>query len=167
MRAGDRVLDVCTGTGEMAFPFADRGSRITGVDLDADALEVARKKDRNNQINFQQMDASRLLFPDRAFDVSAVSFGLHNKPLEVREAVLREMARVTKQKVVIVDYRAPTNPVLRTLYIRIISPCESRYFGEFCRSSLEDLLDQAGLEITRQKPTLLGLVAIWVCSPRF
>ena len=130
VRRKDKVLDVCTGTGDVALEFA-RWCGVTGVDLSSGMLAVARKKDRDGRVCFLQMDATRLGFADKQFDVSVISFGLHDMPPEVREETLREMARVTRQRIVIVDYNPPRNPILQALYIAIVSLWESKYFPEF------------------------------------
>ena len=51
-------------------------------------LAVARKKDQEGKVRFLQMDATKLDFLDKEFDVSAISFGLCDMPPEVREAAL-------------------------------------------------------------------------------
>ena len=163
VRPGDRVLDVCTGTGDVALEFARRCDDVTGIDLSAEMLAVARKKDREGKIRFLQMDATRLDFADREFDVSAISFALHDMPPQVREKVLREMARVTKRKIVIVEYRPSQNSVLRALYISLISLYESKYFPEFARSDFRGLLARCGLQVEREKTAWLGLLRICVC----
>ena len=160
---GDRVLDVCTGTGAEALEFARRCGDVTGIDLSAGMLAVARKKDKDGRVRFLQMDATRLGFGDKEFDVSCISFGLHDMPPEVREEVLREMTRVTKGKVVIVDYNPPQNRFLRALYTALISLYESKYFLGFVRSDFEALLARCGLQAETQKSVWLGFVRICLC----
>ena len=162
---GDRVLDVCTGTGETAMAFADRCNDVTGVDLTEAMLAIAKKKDAKNRIRFMQMDASKLDFKDKEFDVSSVSFGLHDMPSEVREEVLAELARVTKRAVLILDYNPPKNPLLRASYIGLISLYESKYFREFCKIDFADLTARFGLQIVKEKTAWLGFMRIYVCKP--
>lgn len=166
VRPDDRVLDVCTGTGDVALEFSRRCDNVTGIDLSAKMLAVARKKDKDNRVRFLQMDATRLDFADKEFDVSAISFGLHDMPPEVREEALREMMRVTRGKIVIVDYNPPPNRFLRALYIALVSLWESKYFPEFARSDLEGLLARCGLQVEREKRVWLGFLRICACHPR-
>jgi len=161
----DRVLDVCTGTGEMAMSFAERCKDVTGIDISDAMLKIANKKGERKSVRFLRMDADRLAFPDKAFDVSSISFGLHEMPPQIREAVLREMARVTKRRVIIIDYNQPRRPVLRALYARAISIYESRYFSEFFKSDLEQLLARNGLQLEEVKTVMLGIMQICVCRP--
>jgi ubiquinone/menaquinone biosynthesis C-methylase UbiE len=160
---GDKVLDVCTGTGAQALLFTTRSDHVTGIDLSAGMLAAARKKDTGSSVHFLRMDASRLAFFDNVFDVSSISFALHDMPAEVREGVLREMARVTKDRIVIVDYNAPQSKFLRSPYTGLISLYESKYFADFVRSDFGALLARCGLRVERQKTVWLGLVRICLC----
>ena len=162
---GDRVLDVCTGTGDLALEFARRCDEVVGIDLSPEMLAVARKKDREGKAHFLQMDATRLDFADREFDVSAISLALHDMPPEAREETLRELARVTQKRIVIVDYNPPSNPLLRAIYIALVSLWESKYFPEFARSDFKGLLARCGLRVKAEKTTWLGFLRICVCHP--
>jgi demethylmenaquinone methyltransferase/2-methoxy-6-polyprenyl-1,4-benzoquinol methylase len=166
LQPGDRVLDVCTGTGDVALEFAKRCDEVTGIDLTPEMLAQARKKDPEGNVRFLQMDATRLDFADGEFDVSAVSFGLHDMPAQVREAALREMVRVTKDRIVIVEYNPPGNRVLRALYVAIVSLWESKYFPEFARADLRDLLARCGLRLEAERAFYLGLLRVCRCRPR-
>ena len=162
---GDRVLDVCTGTGDLALEFARRCDEVVGIDLSPEMLAVAQKKDREGKAHFLQMDATRLDFADREFDVSAISLALHDMPPEAREETLRELARVTRKRIVIVDYNPPSNPILRAIYIALVSLWESKYFPEFARSDFKGLLARCGLRVKAEKTTWLGFLRICVCHP--
>jgi len=162
----DRVLDVCTGTGDVALEFAKRCDDVTGIDLSAEMLAIAQKKDREDRVRFLQMHATKLDFADKAFDVSAISFGLHDMPLEVREEALREMVRVTKGRIVVVDYNPPPNQLLRAIYIAVVSLWESKYFPDFARSDFEGLLARCGLRMEAEKTAWLGFLRICVCRPQ-
>lgn len=166
VRPGDRVLDVCTGTGDVALEFAKQCHDVTGIDLTAEMLARARKKDPQGSVRFLQMDATGLDFADREFDVSAISFGLHDMPPQVRELALREMARVTKDSIVIVDYRPPTGRVPRALYIAAVSLWESKYFPEFARSDFRDLLSRCGIRLEAERSSYLGCLRVCRCRPR-
>jgi demethylmenaquinone methyltransferase/2-methoxy-6-polyprenyl-1,4-benzoquinol methylase len=160
---GDRVLDVCTGTGAQALEFARRCDDVTGVDLSAGMLAAARKKDKDGRVRFLEMDATRLGFGDKEFDVSCISFGLHDMPPEAREEVLREMTRVTKGRIVIVDYKSPRNRFRRWLRVALISLYESKYFRDFMRSDFQALLARCGLQVEREKAAWLEFVRICLC----
>jgi len=124
---GDRVLDVCTGTGDLALEFARRCDDVVGIDLSSEMLAVAQRKDREGKVRFLRMDATKLDFADKEFDVSAISLALHDMPPEAREETLRELARVTRKRIVIVDYNPPSNPIL-SLGIEVLSRVRQERF---------------------------------------
>lgn len=157
-----KVIDVCTGTGNLAIEFGKYANEVIGVDISPDMLEIARSK--NSKVKFILMDATKLEFLDKSFDIASIVTALHEMPKEVREKVLNEIKRVTKDKVVIVDYVAPKNPLLRSLYIKLISLYESKYFNEFVNDNIEKLITKCGLTIELQKK-LFGLFSVFVCKP--
>jgi len=161
---GDRVLDVCTGTGDVALEFAKKCDDVTGIDLSSEMLAIARKKDKDNRVRFLQMDATRLDFADKEFDISAISFGLHDMPPEAREKALRELGRVTRKRIVIVDYNPPPNRLLRAIYTALVSLWESKYFPEFARSDFKGLLMWAASE--SGEDDLAGVLADMRLPPR-
>lgn len=162
----DRVLDVCTGTGDVALEFAKRCDDVAGIDLSAEMLAIAQKKDREDRVRLLQMHATKLDFADKEFNVSSISFALHDMPPEVREEALREIGRVTRRKIVIVDYNPPPSRLLRALYIAVVSLWESKYVLDFARSDLEGLLAGCGLKVERERAAWLGFVRTCLCHPR-
>ena len=90
VRPGDRVLDVCCGTGDLALAAARAGGRVTGVDFSAEMLARAERK--APEFDWVQADAAALPFPDGSFETVTVGFGIRN--LADLEAGLRELARV-------------------------------------------------------------------------
>ena len=109
-------------------------------------------------MKFEIADATHLRFSANSFEVSCVSFALHDMPQMIREKVLKEMVRVTKPNgtVVIVDYDLPENKIGRFLIYRLVSIYEGGYYRKFITSDLEVLLGDAGIEIEEQFPILLG-----------
>lgn len=157
-RNGSRILDVATGTGKQAFAFARRGYDVIGIDLSEAMLKVANKKNKYGNARFEVGDATNLPFEDNGFDVSCVSFGLHDMPLTIREKALKEMARVTKTKgmIVIVDYALPKKKFGKFLIYHFINLYEGKYYPNFIKSDLEALLEKTGIEIKEELPVLFG-----------
>src|SRR5262249_61296888 len=89
---GDRVLDVCCGTGDLALACLRAGGRVTGLDFSEPMLERARRK--SGEIEWLQGDALALPFEDDSFDAATVGFGVRN--LEDLDRGLAEMARVLR-----------------------------------------------------------------------
>jgi demethylmenaquinone methyltransferase/2-methoxy-6-polyprenyl-1,4-benzoquinol methylase len=90
VRPGDRVLDACCGTGDLALADARAGGRVTGVDFSEEMLARAERK--APEFQWVQADAAALPFDDASFDVVTVGFGIRN--LADLEAGLAELARV-------------------------------------------------------------------------
>lgn len=88
---GSSVLDAATGTGKQAFAFARKGYDVTGIDLSEAMLSVANRKNKYENVRFQIADTTRLTFENSSFDVSCISFALHDMPLSIREKTLKEM----------------------------------------------------------------------------
>ncbi|MGQ9468754.1 MAG: class I SAM-dependent methyltransferase [Nitrososphaerales archaeon] len=153
-----KILDVATGTGKQAFAFAKKGYDVIGIDLSGAMLKVANKKNKYGNVKFEVADAANLAFEDSSFDVSCVSFALHDMPLIIRERVLKGMVRVTKPKgmIVIVDYALPKNKISRFLIYHFIKLYEGEYYSKFIKSDLEALLRKSGIEIKEELPVLLG-----------
>ena len=155
---GSKILDIATGTGKQAFAFAKKGCDVIGVDLSEAMLKVASKKNRWGNLRFEVADATNLPFEDNSFDVSCVSFALHDMPLTIREKALKEMVRVTKKEgmIVIVDYALPKNKTHGFLIYHFVNLYEGKYYSNFIKSDLEPSLRKTGVEIKKELPVLLG-----------
>lgn len=120
---GKPVLDLCTGTGDLAFTL-DRAAKgrcpITGSDFSHEMLALARKKGEkrgtSGRIEFVEADAQHLPFPADHFDLVTCSFGLRNITDTARG--LAEMVRVTAPggRVAILEFSKPRGAVLGPLY---------------------------------------------------
>ncbi|MHB8844518.1 MAG: bifunctional demethylmenaquinone methyltransferase/2-methoxy-6-polyprenyl-1,4-benzoquinol methylase UbiE [Nitrospirota bacterium] len=121
IRQGDRVLDICAGTGELAFqllPAVGGTGSITATDFCENMLEIAKKKKGGNHANmtFLMADAKALPFPSNAFDAVTVGFGMRNIPDTI--LALKEIWRVLKPggRFVCLELTKPQAPVLGRLY---------------------------------------------------
>ncbi len=157
-RAGDKVLDIATGTGKQAFAFARRGYDVTGIDLSEAMLKIAKRKNRYPNVRFQTADATGLPFESGSFDVTCISFALHDMPLFIRKKVLKEMVRVTRPdgRIIIVDYALPKNRVGRFIIFHLNKLYESHYYVEFIRSDFEKLLRESGIEVKERLRVMSG-----------
>jgi demethylmenaquinone methyltransferase/2-methoxy-6-polyprenyl-1,4-benzoquinol methylase len=119
LAAGDRALDCCTGTGDLALALADRVASpggVVGVDFSAQMIARAREKAerRGARVTFEVADALDLPFPDGAFDAATVAFGIRN--VADLDRGLAEMARVVRPggRVVVLEITTPAR--LRRFY---------------------------------------------------
>jgi len=110
---GDRVLDTCCGTGDLAIAAERVGGRVTGLDFSERMLERARAK--SDQVEWIQGDALALPLADGSFDAATVGFGVRN--LDDLEGGLRELRRVLRRggRVGILEITRPRG-VLRPFY---------------------------------------------------
>jgi demethylmenaquinone methyltransferase/2-methoxy-6-polyprenyl-1,4-benzoquinol methylase len=92
VRPGDRVLDACCGTGELALAARGAGGSVTGIDFSERMLERARRK--APELEWVRADLLELPFEDSSFDAATVGFGVRN--LEDLEGGLRELWRVLR-----------------------------------------------------------------------
>jgi len=120
-RPGQRVLDVATGTGMVAFGLARRGATVIGLDQSEHMLAGARARataqpDLTDNPTFIQGEAESLPFPDRTFD--ALTFTYLLRYVDDRAATMRELARVVKPggRIGMVEFGVPASKPLRTAW---------------------------------------------------
>ncbi|OGA73712.1 MAG: bifunctional demethylmenaquinone methyltransferase/2-methoxy-6-polyprenyl-1,4-benzoquinol methylase [Betaproteobacteria bacterium RIFCSPLOWO2_12_FULL_65_14] len=181
-RAGERVLDVASGSGDLARAFARRvmpGGEVWLTDVNRSMLSRGRDRilDRGLLAPAVQCDAERLPFPDRYFDCVSVGFGLRN--MTRKEAALAEMARVLKPggRLVVLEFSKVWKPlepaydlysfkVLPWLGERVAGDSEAyRYLAESIRvhpdqAALAAMLEQAGLARVEVFNLFAGVVAV-------
>ena len=92
VQPGDRVLDACCGTGDLALEAERQGGRVVGLDFSERMLERARRKSQT--VEWLQGDLLALPFPDGSFDAATVGFGVRN--VADLELGLRELRRVLR-----------------------------------------------------------------------
>ena len=158
-----KILDVCTGTGTQAFAFAKKGYEVMGIDLSEEMLRVANKKNKYENVRFVVADATKMPFENDYFDFACISFGLHEMPYEERRHVLDEMKRVS-EKTIVVDYHIPKNRLHRWLHVSFASLYESKYYRDFAKRNLEELLREHGFRAVKEAYGLIDFVKILVCE---
>lgn len=183
-----KVLDVCTGTGELALAYADKiGTEgfVFGSDFCFEMLAVGKQKverqGRSHAFNSIEADTLTLPFADNSFDIVSVGFGIRN--VSDIELGIREMTRVAEPggKIVILEFAKPTNPIFRGLYyfyfmkiLPFIGNCISRSpddaYGYLPRSvmqfpdcdALKSVMEMCGLRDVTYIRKTFGIVAIHV-----
>jgi len=180
VRAGDRALDVATGTGDLAVELAGRvapGGEVVGLDFSESMLEIARQKALH--LRFEAGNALDLPYGDGEFAASTVGFGARNFS-DLRTG-LAEMARVTRPggRVVVLEITSPQRPPLSwffRLWFDALVPAIGRVAGDpdaytYLPSSvrrfpgpaaLAEELHSVGLEDVRWVLTAGGIIAIHV-----
>ncbi len=159
---GDRALDVCCGTGDVAFALARAGADTVGFDFSEPMLSMARRRaaavpaSDGPAPRFQQGDALQLPYADRSFDVVTISYGLRN--LADFDRGLRGLLRVLKPggRLLILDFGKPDRAAWRWLYFQYLRFCVPLFGRLFCGdadthgyilSSLENYPAQRGVDV--------------------
>jgi len=185
VRAGQRVLDVAGGTGDLSAAFARQAGptgMVTVADINAAMLEVGRARltDRGlvGNIEYVQADAEQLPFPDNHFDCITMAFGLRN--VTHQDRALASMYRVLKPggRLLVLEFSRPVLPGLNAVYDaysfnilpklgKLIANDEAsyRYLVESIRKhpdqeTLKGLMEQAGFERVHYFNLTGGIVAL-------
>jgi len=182
VRAGERVLDVAAGSGDLAFEFAKRagpGGEVWVTDINRAMLERGRDRllDRGLPLPVVQCDAQALPFPSDYFDCITVAFGLRN--MTDKAAALAEMRRVLRPagRLLVLEFSriwAPLSKiydwysfaVLPWLGKRVAGDEGAyRYLAESIRmhpdqESLKGMLERAGLERVEYFNLSAGVAAL-------
>lgn len=121
VQPGDRVLDACCGTGDLAVAAEREGGIVTGLDFSAEMLQRARRK--SETVAWVQGDLLDLPFEDASFDVATVGFGVRN--VADLAAGLRELRRVLRPggRLAILEItqpRGPLRPFFRLWFDRVV-----------------------------------------------
>jgi demethylmenaquinone methyltransferase/2-methoxy-6-polyprenyl-1,4-benzoquinol methylase len=135
VKTGDRALDVCCGTGDLAKALARRGAEVVGLDFCQRMLDFSGTEAKSPNPTYVRGDAQELPFPDKAFDVVTVGYGLRN--LSNWKRGLEEMARVGRPgaRIIVLDFGKPDNALWRGLYftyLRLFVPVLGLVF---CRNA--------------------------------
>jgi demethylmenaquinone methyltransferase/2-methoxy-6-polyprenyl-1,4-benzoquinol methylase len=178
---GDRVLDACCGTGDLAIAARASGAgEVTGLDFSEQMLDRARRK--APELEWVQGDALALPFEDASFDVATVGFGVRN--VDDLEAAIRELRRVLRPggRLAILEITQPRGPLAvfyRLWFDRAIPllgrvlpggdaytylPASVRRFP--APEALADLLAANGFEAVRFRRFAGGIVALHVGEAR-
>jgi demethylmenaquinone methyltransferase / 2-methoxy-6-polyprenyl-1,4-benzoquinol methylase len=188
--ADARVLDLCTGTGDLAIAAVHGapGARVVGVDFAGAMLRIGLEKLRgrglDRRITLVRGDATRIPVRDRWADAATIGFGIRN--VAQPEAALAELARVIKPggRLVILEFGEPIIPGIRTLYNwyfrfvlpwlgRIVSKHQSAYsylpasVGTFPPpAAFAATISSHGFADVRAVPLSLGVVYLYVATRR-
>ena len=179
IRPGERVLDVASGSGDLARAFAGRGAEVWMSDINGPMLARGRDRmlDAGRMTPAVQCDAERLPFRSATFDCVSVGFGLRN--MTHKDAALAEMARVlrTGGRLLVLEFSHVWKPlqkpydlysfhVLPWLGERVAGDAAAyRYLAESIRMhpdqpALAAMLEQSGLERVEYFNLAAGAVAV-------
>ena len=160
MKAGDRALDVCCGTGALALHYARKGIFAAGIDQDPRVIQVAEKKRRKQglmNVSFQVTSAQNLPFEDNFFDYASISMSLHENERADRDIIISEMKRVVKEGggLVFIDYKVPFPPIPSSYTSKVVELIaggeHNRYFKDYIKQGgLDELLKKNHLHAEKR-----------------
>lgn len=180
------ILDVCTGTGDLAIAIKRRVGEavpVIGSDFCFDMLAIGQHKSANgddSDVLYLEADTQQLPFPDDRFQCVTVAFGLRN--VADTDRGIAEMVRVCRPggQVAILEFSSPTAPGLKqtySFYFRHVLPRIGQWLarndkqayaylpesvGQFpCGQALCDRLAAAGLKETRFRPLTFGIATLY------
>ncbi len=180
-----RILDVATGTGDLAFEALSilKSEKIVGVDISAGMLEIAKQKSAKrglgHKFEVRLGDSEKLPFEANEFDAITVAYGVRN--FEDLEAGLADMLRVMRPggKLVVLEFSKPrVFPVkqLYNFYFNYITPGIGKLFSKDSRAytylpesvaafpdgkRFTDLMDKVGYKATKSRPLMFGICSVY------
>lgn len=182
------VLDICTGTGDLAFAMSEAapaGVDVIGSDFCFAMLEFAKKKqvakEHKNQLEFIEADSQCLPYPDNQFQCVSVAFGLRN--IADTDQGLAEMTRVCRPggQVLVLEFSKPNVLGLRqayNAYFKHVLPRIGQWFARNNKAAykylpesvshfpdgqeLADRMQAAGLTDVTFKPLTFGVCTIYI-----
>jgi demethylmenaquinone methyltransferase/2-methoxy-6-polyprenyl-1,4-benzoquinol methylase len=161
-RLGEQLLDVCCGTGTLAAMVAGRldgKGRVTGVDLSAAMIAKAHGKTADLPTTFKRADVQSLPFAQDSFDKEYISFGLHELPVDVRQATLGEMHHTLKAggALFVFDYNLPGSLLPRLAIKAFVRTFEEVPAYQMMLEGILPHIEAAGFKVKERRPVLAGM----------
>jgi len=189
LKPSHRILDLATGTADLALVIASRmeGVKVVGLDPSKEMLAVGRRKvlasAQASQVELVEGDAQALPFDDSSFDGLSMAFGIRNVP--DRPKALREMARVVRRdgRICILELSEPGDGIfggLARFYVHVVIPRigsilsgerEYRYLqrsiAAFPRANeFADVMRSSGLQVLSTTSLGFGACHLYVATPK-
>lgn len=191
LTGSERVLDICTGTGDLALALLKHGAArdVVAIDFSHEMLKVGLVKARRargsasrDRIHIARGDATRLPLADRSVNAASIGFGIRN--VQQPELALREIARVLTPggRLAILEFGFPRIPGIKALYkwyFRAVLPRVGRAISKHGRAysylpasverfpspeAFASMLREAGLSKVRAVPLALGIVYLYIAE---
>lgn len=189
LHAGERVFDLASGTGDIAFAAARAGAAVVGLDVTPRMIALAAAKataasvgDRPSVPSFIVGDIMALPFGDATADVVTIGYGLRNVP-QLEEA-LEEIRRVLKPqgRLLSLDFNRPSSSPIRAAYLGYLTivgstlgfllhrdPDTYRYIPESLRrypgaSGVSSLMQRHGFDAVRVVPIFGGFMSLHIAT---
>jgi len=154
----DTILDIGCGTGAMCYVLYEIKMNVTGVEPAIKMLNIAKRKNKLNNVNFIQADIlERLPFEDKSFDCSIASYVAHGMKVNDRIKMYQEMNRVTKTNIIFYDYNSK-----RSMLTDIVEWLENGDYFNFIKQveieMKQNFKDVKVIKVDR-------MASLYVCTP--
>jgi ubiquinone/menaquinone biosynthesis C-methylase UbiE len=143
VKPGDKVIDIATGVGRMAFALRELTEQVTAVDNFPERIEIAKADSRARDINFLATDAGALPFFNEEFEIAFIILGLHEMGDTGSKRVLHEASRISR-RLVILEFSLDHNPLLWSFLRYPVAFFEAPGFLKFTRQNIGTLLTKCG-----------------------
>ncbi|CAN1310861.1 2-phytyl-1,4-beta-naphthoquinone methyltransferase, chloroplastic, partial [Linum perenne] len=187
-KTGDSVLDICCGSGDLAFLLSEKvgsSGKVIGLDFSREQLIVASSRQNSRwkscykSIEWIEGDATNLPFSDCQFDAITMGYGLRN--VVDKDKAIREMFRVLKPggKASVLDFNKTTDPFVASfqewMIDNVVVPVATGYGladeYEYLKSSIREFLTGLALNLLHQTSSQIGIelkevsvnLSVWSC----
>lgn len=163
-----RILDLCCGTGDQLRYLENAGfANLHGLDLDPGMIAYAKSK--SSSIHFHVGDAANTHFEDASFDIILISLALHDKNQSLREAILKEIARLLKPSAFALAadfcFDENSNPMGRFLISAVEFNAGGEHYYNFRdytrRGCMKNILPEKMFEIKEVGRVIKNSIGVW------
>lgn len=175
-----RILDIATGTGDVAFMAAESGQSVVGLDFSERMLAIARQKDAKGRVRWVNASADKLPFSDRSFEFVTSAFALRNLR-GCLDGVFQESFRVLRQggQALHLDFGRPESTLSRwghRVHLQFGVPligqwiCGERWPKGYLETTIESFyepsevvrrMEKAGFTDVKHTPLSMGVVQLY------
>ena len=166
-KKGDKILDICCGTGNQLFYFAKLGVETVGIDINPKMIKIAEKRKYKlgvKNVSFLVGDAAKLPFEENSFDLALISLALHEIDENLRDKIISEMKQVVKENgsLIFIDLNSPLPKNPQSLFIKIVEYLmgKSRFKSYLENGGLPALLEKNKLKLEKRDYLMSGLIEI-------
>ncbi|MFH1563223.1 MAG: class I SAM-dependent methyltransferase [Nitrospirota bacterium] len=170
---GERILDLCCGTGTLTKLICERGNDsgvVIGVDYSYEMLLLAEEKTNHlSNIKYSVADGKYLPFRDLSFAQVFICMALHEMPVNDRKKVIKEVYRVLKDDGmgIFIEFDQPEKPTFRyKLVIKMEEVWDKEAIGDFKKANFIDELKEGGFIMTKTALALGNCIRIMVMKKR-
>jgi ubiquinone/menaquinone biosynthesis C-methylase UbiE len=145
------ALEYACGTGLLSLKLSPLFQSVKSRDLSSGMLEIARRKAGTSfkNVTFSEGDILNIDEPDKSFDYVFVSFALHLFPLETEKQILKNLCRVARKAVFIIDHSRKWDLPIPTAIVEWI---EGGYYDQFIRYDFKKIAGEIGCSSFSEEP---------------